>query len=281
MNEEKRIDGDELVSICTACGTSYPPSAAPPPSCPICEDARQFVPDGGQRWTDAKQLASRHSNRWSRPEPDLFAIETTPRFGIGQRAFLLRTPAGNVLWDCLALLDDATREIVAALGGLKAIAISHPHYYTTLQDWAAAFDAPVLLHADDREWVMRPDRRIVFWEGETRELAPGCTLMRLGGHFPGGTVLHWAAGAQGRGALLSSDIVQVAADRKRVSFLWSYPNMLPLPAPAIRRIAEKLSPVCFDRIYGAFDGKTVVSGADGIVRDSARLYLELLAGSGD
>lgn len=281
MSEGKRMKGSIHTPICTACGTSYPPAAMPPSSCPICEDARQYVPDSGQGWTDPVRLAVRHTNRWSRPEPDLFAIETTPRFGIGQRAFLLRTPAGNILWDCLALLDDATREIVAALGGLTAIAISHPHYYTTMQDWAEAFDAPVLLHADDREWVMRPDRRIDFWKGETRELAPGCTLMRLGGHFPGGTVLHWAPGAQGRGALLSSDIVQVAADREKVSFLWSYPNMLPLSAPVVRRIAEKLSPVRFDRIYGAFDGKTVVSGAGGIVRDSARLYLDLLAGGRD
>ncbi len=274
-----KLGSDVHVPICTACGTSYPPADTPPPCCPICEDARQYVPDDGQRWTDPRRLASRHANRWTRPETDLFAIETVPAFGIGQRAFLLQTPAGNVLWDCLALLDDATHDIVAALGGLDAIAISHPHYYTTMQDWAEAFDAPVLLHADDRDWVMRPDRRLVFWEGETREIAPGCTLMRLGGHFPGGTVLHWARGAQRRGVLLSSDIVQVAADRQRVSFLWSYPNMLPLSAPVVRRIVEKLEPVRFDRIYGAFDGKTVADGASDVVQASARLYLDLLAES--
>lgn len=280
MSSDWQKGGDVLVPICAACGTSYPPTEAPPSCCPICDDARQYVPDDGQGWTDPVQLAARYANRWSRPEPQLFAIETTPRFGIGQRAFLLRTPAGNVLWDCLALFDDATHEIVAALGGLVAIAISHPHYYTRMQDWAEAFDAPVLLHADDRNWVMRPDRRLDFWEGETREIAPGCTLMRLGGHFPGGTVLHWAKGAQGRGVLLSSDIVQVAADRERVSFLWSYPNMLPLSAPLVRRIAEKLAPVHFDRIYGAFDGKTIADDAGRVVQNSARLYLDLLAKDG-
>ena len=267
----------DRVPICAACGTSYPPAPEPPARCPICEDARQYVPAGGQSWTDLAELAAGHANRWSRPEPDLFAVETAPRFAIGQRAFLVRTARGNVLWDCVALLDEATREIVAALGGLAAIAVSHPHYYTTVQDWAEAFDAPVLLHADDREWVMRPSPRLRFWEGETREVAPGCTLMRLGGHFPGGTVLHWAAGAEGRGALMSSDIVQVAADRGRVSFLWSYPNMLPLSARTVERIARKLEPVRFERLHGAFDGGTVVEGAERVVRDSARLYLDLLA----
>ena len=148
---------------------------------------------------------------------------------------MLRTPAGNILWDCIALLDQATETIIHALGGLDAIAISHPHYYTRMQDWAHAFGAPVHLHVYDRQWVMRPDSAIRFWEGETSELLPGMTLIRLGGHFPGGCVLHWAAGADNEGALLSGDIVQVAPDREHVSFMWSYPNMLPLAASTVRR----------------------------------------------
>jgi hypothetical protein len=154
----------------------------------------------------------------------------------------LRTPQGNVLWDCIALLDDATETLVRALGGLDAIAISHPHYYTCMQDWARAFECPVHLHAADADGVMRPDPAIRHWDGETLEIAQGMTLLRLGGHFPGGTVLHWAEGADGRGALLSGDIVQVAADLRRVSFLWSYPNMMPLAAMTVRRIADTLAP---------------------------------------
>jgi glyoxylase-like metal-dependent hydrolase (beta-lactamase superfamily II) len=154
----------------------------------------------------------------------------------------LRTPQGNVLWDCLSLLDDATISFIRGLGGLRAIAISHPHYYTRMQDWARAFNCPVHLHAADADWIRRPDPRIRHWHGETLEIAPGLTLLRLGGHFPGGTVLHWADGAEGRGAILSGDIVQVAADLNRVSFLWSYPNMMPLSAATVRRIADALAP---------------------------------------
>src|SRR6187402_1445353 len=119
------------VTLCTACGTSYPDAAEPPARCPICDDERQFVPTGGQGWTTRPALAARHRNSWQLHRPGLFSIQTEPHFAIGQRAFLLRTPAGNVLWDCLALLDGATEALVRALGGLSAIAISHPHYYTT------------------------------------------------------------------------------------------------------------------------------------------------------
>jgi len=262
--------------ICTTCGTSFPASDISPEHCPICEDERQYVPSGGQRWTTLADISGSHANQWRAHEPGLLEIRCTPKFAIGQRAFLLRTPEGNFLWDCIALLDDATKEIVRALGGVKAIAISHPHYYTTMQDWASAFDAPVYLHARDRQWVMRPDERLSFWDGEQLELGEGLTLLRLGGHFPGGTVLHWAAGASGEGVLLSGDIVQVAADRSKVSFLWSYPNMLPLSAGTVRRIAATLQPWSFDRLYGAFAGKTVPRDAKHIVMQSAARYIELL-----
>lgn len=266
------------IQICSTCGTSYPEASKPPSRCPICEDERQFVPRGGQLWTTPEKLASGHVNAWRQLEAGLFEIHTHPQFGIGQRALLLRTAEGNILWDCIALLDDATEALIRGLGGLHAIAISHPHYYTRMQDWARSFDCPVHLHAADSEWVMRADPALRHWQGETLEIAQGVTLLRLGGHFPGGAVLHWADGAEGRGAILSGDIVQVAADLSRVSFLWSYPNMMPLSAATVRRIAGTLAPWRFDRIYGAFPGRQVTTGAAHAAERSAARYIELLEG---
>jgi hypothetical protein len=265
------------IQICSTCGTSYPDTLVPPSDCRICRDERQFVPPGGQVWTTREKLASGHVNAWRLLETGLFEIHSHPQFAIGQRALLLRTAQGNVLWDCIALLDDATEQLIRGLGGLRAIAISHPHYFTCMQDWARSFNCPVHLHAADSEWIMRPDPALCLWEGETLEIAPGVTLLRLGGHFAGGTVLHWADGADGRGAILSGDIVQVAADLSRVSFLWSYPNMMPLSAHTVRRLADTLGCREFDRIYGAFPGRQVTSGGARAVERSAARYVELLS----
>ena len=139
--------------------------------------------------------------------------------------------------------------------------------------------APFTCTPPTREWVMRADPAIRHWDGETLEIAHGVTLLRLGGHFPGGTVLHWADGAGGHGAILSGDIVQVAADTSRVSFLWSYPNMMPLAAATVRRIAATLAPRRFERIYGAFPGRQVMAGGGRAVERSAARYVELLGGS--
>jgi len=241
--------------ICSACGTQYQPSAAPPASCRICSDERQFVPASGQSWTTVERLRSAHSNKFRRLALGLTTIETTPAFGIGQRAFLVCTSAGNVLWECIALIDDATIDVLRGLGGIAAIAISHPHYYTTMMEWSRAFGGvPIYLHAADRQWVMRPDPVVQFWDGDTRTIGAGLTLLRLGGHFDGGTVLHWADWSEGRGVLLSGDILQVVPSG-HVSFMWSYPNLIPLSAAKVQRMAELLEPFEFDAVYGSFSGR--------------------------
>jgi hypothetical protein len=241
--------------ICTACGTQYPPSEAPPGACLICTDERQFVPASGQSWIRLERLRNAHSNKFRRLAPGLTTIETTPAFAIGQRAILAQTPAGNVLWECLALIDNATVDLLNGLGGVAAIAISHPHYYTTMVEWSRALGGvPIHLHAADRQWVVRSDPAVLFWDGDTKPIGPGLTLIRLGGHFDGGTVLHWAEWREGRGVLLSGDILQVVPSN-HVSFMWSYPNLIPLSAATVRRMAEILEPFPFDAVYGSFSGR--------------------------
>ncbi|HHP2759559.1 TPA: MBL fold metallo-hydrolase [Klebsiella quasipneumoniae] len=215
--------------LCNACGTAYPESDNTPQVCKICDDERQYVPAAGQSWTEQNILSRTHRNAWRLVEPGLLCLQTVPAFAINQRAFLLRTPHGNILWDCVALLDDSTREIIHALGGLNAIAVSHPHYYTTMQDWAKEFDCPVYLHESDKEWIVRQDSSLHFWQGDAMDLMPGCKLLCLGGHFPGGTVLLWSDDEKKEGVMLAGDIVQITPGAHHVSFMWSYPNMLPLP----------------------------------------------------
>jgi hypothetical protein len=267
--------------ICETCGTQFSPSEPPPPACPICDDERQFVLPSGQRWTTLDALARRHFNCYREYEPGLIGIGSVPPFGIGQRALLVRTPQGNLLWDCIALIDAATISIIKALGGLIGIAISHPHYYTTMVEWSRAFgEIPIHLHAGDQQWIMRPDPAIKLWDGDTLKLADGLTLIRCGGHFAGGTVLHWAAGARGRGALLAGDIVQVIPDRKFVSFMRSYPNMVPLSAPAVTRIGAMLEPFQFELIYGAWFDRDVVHGGKDALKRSITRYLAAVQGDG-
>lgn len=269
------------VFICKTCGTEYPPSDNAPKDCPICLDERQYLPPGGQQWIDSESLARTHRTEAREQEAGLLGIGTEPGFAIGQRALLVSTPAGNVLWDCLSLVDNAIRERIVRLGGLKAIAISHPHYYSGMISWSRAFgDVPIFLHEADRQWAMRRDGKLVFWSGDTHEILPGITLLRCGGHFAGGTVLHWAQGAVGKGALLSGDILQVAADNRHVGFMRSYPNYMPLSPAVVTRIADRLEPFAFDRIYGAFWDRVIREDGKASVARSAKRYIDAVTGHG-
>ena len=206
----------------------------------------------------------------------MLGIGCTPHFAIGQRALLIRTPAGNVLWDCVSLLDDTMIEIITALGGIAAIAISHPHFYTTMNRWSDAFGGvPVYLHAADREWVMNPGPNLAFWEGERREILPDLTLVRCGGHFDGGTVLH-AAHMPG-GAILSGDMLQVTPSRE-LGFMRSYPNYIPLGAAAVRRIESSLEGLAFETVYGAFWGGVIPSNGREVLRRSVERHVRWIEG---
>jgi hypothetical protein len=253
--------------ICATCGTQFAASEEPPAECAICTDPRQYVPEEGQRWTTLDELRAERRNE-IRDDGGLTGVGVEPWFAIGQRALLV----DNVMWDCVHLVDDDAAREVERRGGLRAIAISHPHYYTGMVEWAHRFECPVYIHADDQRWIMRPDPAIELWDGDAKELGGGLTLVRCGGHFQGGTVLHRS------GILLSGDIVQVIPDRSHVGFMYSYPNLIPLPADSVRAIAEALEPFEFDTLYGAWWGRIVRGDAKGIVQRSAERYVRALDG---
>ena len=266
--------------ICRRCGVQYAPTQRPPERCPICEDERECVAWDGQQWTTlAGLIAEGRRNHISEEEPNLYAIDTRPAVAIGQRALLVQTPGGNVLWDCVSLVDEASVDRVRELGGLDAVAISHPHFYASNAAWSRAFgDCPVYIHAADAEWVRYRHPSVRLWDSPsgTLEIVPGITLIHTGGHFAGSQVLHWPAGCDGRGALLSGDTVTVVMDRRYVSFMYSYPNLIPLGERAIRQILDRVRPFRFERIYGGWNGWIVrADGADALER-SAERYLRFI-----
>ncbi len=263
--------------ICVTCGVQYAETKKEPEHCLICEDERQYVNKNGQTWTTLPAMQSDHRNVLRNMELNLTGIRTEPQVAIGQQALLVQTPSGNVLWDCISLIDADTVRTLRELGGISAIAISHPHFFSSMVEWSHAFDnAPIYLHTDLRKYVMRPDPAIVYWEGEKKSLGDGLTLVRCGGHFKGSTVLHWPNGADGRGVLLTSDTIYVVQDRRYVSFMRSYPNLIPLSAPAIRRIVEAVEPFAFDRIYGAWPESIVATKARESLAYSADRYLRAI-----
>lgn len=264
--------------ICATCG-NHPGPGTPPEVCAICADERQWVPATGQRWTTLEELAAAgHRSELRDLEPGLVGVGTEPAFAIGQRGLLVRVGAASLLWDPSGFLDAAAVDRVRAAGGLVAVSASHPHFYGAAVAWSRAFgDVPILLPDADRRWLTYPDATVQTWSGSFL-VGPGVTLVQCGGHFPGSAVVHWAAGAGGRGALLAGDTVMVTPGEDRVTFLRSAPNRLPLPEPAVRRVVDALLPYAFDRIYSGWWEPVLRTDARRRLVTSAERYLQWLRG---
>ncbi|MEM8590887.1 MAG: MBL fold metallo-hydrolase [Pseudomonadota bacterium] len=254
--------------ICRTCGTNY---AHQPNSCPICLDPRQFVPATGQAWDKASAIAQRHKVTFTQLSDTLTELTHTPEYAIGQRAILVETPQGNILWDCLAHFDAPALAEIEARGGLHAIAISHPHFFGAVTSLSAHVNAPAYIHAADAHWLQRQGPRITFWSGPSLKLWEGASLHQCGGHFEGSNVLHLD---HGNGILLTGDTVAVGADRTSISAMRSYPNRLPLGPTAIQAIQKAMAPLRFDALYSATSGANIPTGAKEIVTTSLTRYLE-------
>lgn len=267
------------VWICATCAVEQRDGERPPSVCPICSDDRQYVLPSGQRWTTLAELGTQgHRGAVSEIEPGLYGVQVEPSVGIGQRALLVQTAAGNLLWDPTGYVDDALEQAVRQVGGIAAIASSHPHMFGVQVEWSHRFAAPVYVQAADREWLQRGDPSVVEW-AESVEVLPGIDLQRIGGHFPGSAVARFA-GADGRGVLLAGDTVAGTPDEHWVSFMRSYPNKVPLSATVVVKVADRVLALDFDRLYDNFGGQVRAEAATW-VRRSADRYVAWVRGDFD
>ncbi len=269
---------DDTVWICATCGVEHADDQG---VCPICADERQWMPADGQHWTTLAELARGGRRIKLRElEPGLLELTADPKVGIGQSAFVVSTAGGTVLWDPPGFVDDEAVERIRALGEVLGISSSHPHMFGAQLEWSRRLgDAPVLVSGPNLKWVSR-NGPVIQEHPDRHQVAPGLTLHRFGGHFAGSTVLHWAAGAGGRGVLLSSDTIHANPDRATVTFLRSYPNRIPLSPAVVQRITTAAEQLPFDRLYDNF-ARGVDTDARAAVRRSADRYIAWVRGDHD
>ena len=215
-------------------------------------------------------------------EPDLYGIAAAPTVGIGQLTKLLRTPAGNLLWDPIGYLDEAGVAAVAASSGpVVAIVASHPHMYGVQVEWSRALGGvPILVPEADAQWVARPDDAIQHVERHPGGPARGHAVP-AGRALPGQHGRALGGRRRGRRACCSaSDTIFANPDRVSVSFMRSYPNRIPLSAAVVERVATPSSEYAFDRLYGNFDN-VIPTDAAGVVRRSADRHMAWVRGDFD
>jgi hypothetical protein len=256
--------------ICSTCGTSYPEELAPK-TCIICLDERQWVPPTGQSWTRPEDLLRNNSVKLNRLQDRLYEMEINPTFAIGQRALLVLSENGNVLWDCIPLLDELAIEFIKSKGGLKAICFSHPHFYSNMNDWAETFNCPIYIHKNDAEHIVAKGERTRLWEGDELELWDGIKIMLIGGHFAGSSILHVPFLSKA-GTIICGDTLFLSPSKKHFSVVYSSPNRMPLPLSEMRRIKNRFDSISFDSFYGYIKIQNLDEGVKEIFEKSMNRY---------
>ncbi|UOB18101.1 hypothetical protein [Abyssalbus ytuae] len=256
--------------ICATCGTKYPVYYNES-GCLICEDDRQYVPLNGQKWTSDFDLAKMHTVKIHQLKYNLFELIVDPVFAIGQRSLLVISKSGNILWDCIPLLDENVIRFIEEKGGLQAIAISHPHYYSNMKDWAEEFNCPIFLPESEKHFIVNPTDKITFWTGEKVSFWDGIELIRIGGHFPGSSILS-LPNINEKGIILCGDTFNLSLSMKHFSIMYSYPNKIPLPIKEITKIRDKVQQIDFDEIYGFWPYQNLLTDPKIILMKSLERY---------
>lgn len=258
--------------ICHTCGTWYPMNNHPD-TCVICSDERQYVPEEGQIWTTPGHLHRKHSLKLHKIKDHLYEFEINPMFAIGQRAVLVMSPQGNILWDCIPMLDEMAIEFINSKGGLKAIAFSHPHFYSNMNEWAGTFNCPIYIHKNDEEHIVMKGPHLKLWEGDEMELWDGMRLLLIGGHFAGSSILHVPFLSE-KGSIICGDTLFLSPSKKHFSMHWSSPNRIPLPLSEMKRLRSRFNDIPFDAFYGYVRTQNLESDVKKIFEESMARYSE-------
>lgn len=268
------IRNPEKANICQTCGTRYSAGKFNENECTVCADDRQYVNKNGQSWTSYAELKKKHTLKLNKIREDLYEISMQPSFAIGQKVHLLLRKEGNILWDCLPFLDEAAAAFIKSLGGIEAIAISHPHYYGLMAEWAREFQCPVYIHSADADWVMDEVEQLKLWKGESLRISDAVEIIRVGGHFPGSAVLHYQPSAQPP-AIFVGDSFYLSHSKQFLSAMYSYPNNIPLKKDQLFRTFSKIEPLDFDALFGAFAWQNLYSEARTVMQNSLERYHEI------
>ncbi|TXT07490.1 hypothetical protein VHUM_03210 [Vanrija humicola] len=279
---------DSSLPVCATCATQYPAPRRDCTHAKLSGSTDHPQARGATTSSATSRTRASRSSRPSRSSPSLRRVSISPACVKLTPAFLLETFEGSFIWDCSAVL---TPPLIAHLTHLrrplKAMAISHPHFFSTSLTWARALGVPLYINALDKEWYQRRESagadEVVFWSG-TQRLSSTLTLIECGGHFPGSCVLHWDRAAEpltsdadarapDTGLLLVADTVMVQPTQKGITFMWSIPNAIPLHPTDVLHIQNVLREYDYDSVSSTWPDRWVRAGAARIFDESVETYL--------
>jgi hypothetical protein len=220
-----------------------------------------------------QKLAQGHHIQFE-DDAGVVSLDIAPAFAIDQRAVLIPMESSNLMWECVGLVTNEAVSHIKRCGGVACMAISHPHFYASMHEWSEALGGvPIYLHEADRNWLPRLSPHVRYWSGERLELSDDLVLIHLQGHFPGSAGLWWKTGPRPGGSFFPGDAIQVTMDRRHATFMYSYPNAIPLKPSVVRSLRNAVATLSFTDVFGFTWGRNIIGDAQQAIDRSFERYL--------
>lgn len=188
--------------ICTNCGF-WQKYFRRPERCPVCEDARHVLPEGGYEFLTAAEMGERVRCVREEVEPGVWKFSVEPAVGISPSGYLIVSDDGNVAFEGCPFYDEEALGHMESLGGVEFVSASHPHTYGAVWQIVERFGPEVSIHREDLGWASAFGVTLPF--DSALDLPGGLRLLHTGGHFDGHAVMH----DPGRGILFVGDAVKL------------------------------------------------------------------------
>ncbi|RZS90787.1 hypothetical protein EV189_0014 [Motilibacter rhizosphaerae] len=226
-------------------------AAAPPPTCPVCADVRNALPDHGFSFVTPDDLGEVRT-LWREAVPGVLDYWTEPVLGLGSHGWVISTPDGQVGFECAPWYSADALADLRSRGGLAVLASSHVHGYGALWQLQDELDPRVVsVGVEDLVWTKA--FRVTWPADERLDLAPGLTLHRTGGHFAGHSVLH----DSGRGLLFCGDSLKVDLDERGTPVALSahkaFHAQIPLSHGELRTYRDVIGALDFETVFTPFE----------------------------
>jgi hypothetical protein len=229
----------------------------PPPSCPVCTDVRNALPEDGWHFETDVEIAAGRQARWAEVVPGVTGYWCEPQLGLGTTGWVIETDAGLVGWEGAGYYPPEALAELRRRGGLIALGASHVHGYGALWQLQDELAPPVLaIGVDDLVWTKA--FRVTWPTDDRHELAPGLTMYRSGGHFAGHSVLH----DERRGILFTGDLIKVDLDGTvpvGLSCHKAYHAQIPLSHAEVHQAQALVEQLDFDAVATPFEFAAPVS----------------------
>ena len=234
--------------VCTHCGF-WQTLPVRPVSCPVCLDFRHTPPENGFEFWSADEAAGRITSHWHERD-GIVTFRSEPGLGIGPHGYLIRLPAGNLLFESPPWYSAGALAAIEAAGGVRWLAASHPHAYGGLWQVQARF-APETMAIQRADLPWTNTLRVNRPYDERLELTPGAELFHTGGHFDGHAVLF----LRGRRTLFAGDMVKfhLAEVPPGISTHKGFNRCIPMSHAETRRYREVVQSLHFDEVYTTFE----------------------------